>query len=258
MKTLVFGDGLLGSRYLGRKDTVVLSRADCDITSWFDVRGALEHYDPTIVINCAGVVNRSGLRAYQMMRTNALGPKILRAECDRLNAKLVQISTDCVFDGRSIIPYVETDMPNADDDYGVSKFLGEQTEYPHLTIRTSFVGLPDPKGRGLLNWAAQAEEITGYDHVFWNGTTNKELVDVLDNLIRHDYSGLYHIYSSQIVTKFQLLVTANEIFGWGKTIKRWSDYNTVEDRTRYMVLDSLNPEVGQIDKPIYDQLKELV
>lgn len=257
MKTLVFGSGLLGSVFVDREDTTVLTHEECDITSWFDVRAAIEHYDPTIVINCAGVVPKTGKTGLEMFRVNALGPHILCEECDRVNAKLIQISTNCVFNGKTDIGYTEVDLPTAEDDYGVSKLLGEHYEYPHLTIRTSFVGLPDPSGRGLLHWAGTTKEkVIGYDHVMWNGTTTLELVRRIERFIQYDVSGLFHVYSAEVISKYQLLLLANEAFGWGIPILPQSGVQACY-LSEHKVLDSITPEVGRIDTPIMEQLYEL-
>lgn len=255
-KTVVFGRGLLGSKYEGRENTIVVPHSDCDISSWFDVRAVLEHHTPLVVINCAGVVPKGDPALEDMVKTNALGPYILASECERMNVKLVHVSTNCVF-GPSEGWHTEIDIPTADDFYGITKLLGEQTEYPALTVRTSFVGLPDPGGRGLLHWASTVEDnIIGYDKVAWNGTTTKELISKLDTMIESDMSGLFHIYSLETTTKYQLLVYANEIFGWNKRIFPESGLETdyrVENRTLASICD-----VGKIDKPIKQQLQELL
>ena len=257
-KTLVFGDGLLGSKYKGRPDTVVISHAECDITSWYDVRATMEHHTPSTVINCAGMVPKAKTdKEMDMVKANALGPHILYRECERQLCHFVQVSTDCVFDGKSGWNS-EIDMPNASSVYGISKWLGEQTEFPHLTVRASFVGIDDPKGRGLLHWAQNTSDIiVGYDKVIWNGVTTKELVAKLDLMITENRTGLYHIHSKIGTTKHQLLVDANEIFGWGKTIIAQSSVVGTTIVVENRLLSSLS-NVGVVDKLIKDQLKELV
>jgi dTDP-4-dehydrorhamnose reductase len=251
VKYLIFGDGLLGNAFKAYKHTAVLSRTQCDIRVKEDIKTALTYYRPKIVINAAGIVPRSNATAEQMFKVNAFAPHYIADACYK-KCKLIHISTDCVFSGVKG-KYVETDVPDAPDMYGMSKTLGEPSDA--LVVRTSFVGLDDPKGRGLLAWASQQQEIIGYDKTFWNGITTVEMVKKLFELAEQESTGIRHIYS-YTVSKYELLKYAQEVFGWKYKIYPESENGGVphiSDKT----LHSIYPD-GFIAKPIRQQLMELI
>ena len=102
---------------------------------------------------------------------------MLNKLCDSINSKLIHISTDCVFSGKTG-GYDENSIKDAIDDYGKTKSLGEfDSECNHLCIRTSIFG-PEIKqnGEGLVHWLFnQKGKIFGYKNVFWSGVTTLEL-----------------------------------------------------------------------------------
>lgn len=249
-KYLVFGDGLLGST-LGRElpRCVVLSKEQCDITDKDQVSHTLKEYSPEIVINAAGIVPKYPSNAEYMFQVNSFAPQFLAEICH----KLVHISTDCVFSGARG-KYTERDKPDAQDMYGMSKALGEPERA--LVIRTSFVGLPDPKGRGLLHWAAEQKEIVGYDCYMWNGTTTVELAKKIDELVTHYRYGIRHVYSYTL-SKFELLRIANDVFGWDATIHSESSCTVENKHITDKTLASVYAN-GFITTPTAVQLRNLL
>jgi len=251
VKTLVFGDGLLGNTFKTQPKTAVLSRKQCDITQKDQIKDALNYYRPETVINAAGIVPRHADTAETMFKVNSFAPHYIADLCDR-NTYFIHISTDCVFSGDKG-NYTERDVPDATDMYGMSKLFGEP--YDGLVIRTSFVGIPDPKQRGLLAWAQSQKEIIGYDKVLWNGVTVKELVNHLQIYIGERVTGTRHVYS-YTVSKYELLTCAKEVFGWTMPIYRDTESpgkNHICNKT----LSSIYAN-GFIVKPIRQQLKELL
>lgn len=260
MPVLVFGKGLLGNCIAKTQDVSVLSREECDITSEFDVEAALEHYKPDVVINAAGLVPRNlDHQPGDAFNINSIAPQLLRYQCDRHNARLVQISSNCVFDGITG-GYTEYSLPRPHDVYSATKFLGEVTDYPHLTVRCSFVGLPDTPHRGLLGWAENTlkteSEIQGWDLVKWNGVTTYELTRWLfERAVKYNLTGLIHVHSQETTTKWELLKLAQNIYGWQGNIVRESEVSTtphVENRTLKSEF-----EVGVIRKSFREQLMEM-
>lgn len=258
MSVVVLGTtGLLGSTLATHFNVQAVSHAKCDITDPVSIAAMFGQYHPTTVINCAGIVPKAVETAgiMQTFAVNALGPKLLQKACEEANARLIHISTDCIFSG-TFGNYDEESIPNPPDIYGLSKYLGEVAE-PHLTVRTSFIGLPDAGTRGLLAWAQKHDVLVGYDRVYWNGLTTLELGKIIfKKLIPEGTTGLVHLYGER-VTKYELLLKAAEVFGWNKTIIRESDVDNIEtkhagDRT----LASLYPQY-QTDKSLIQQLYEM-
>ena len=209
--------GLLGSHFIRQfpDDTIPLPG---DITNFSEVRDTLKNIQPTAVVNCAGAAPRSSYTKAQTFHINAIAPQVMGRMCLDLDIRLIQISTDCVFEGEGSND--EYDLPNATDWYGNSKSEGEYIGESHLVIRTSFVGYPDPNGRGLLAWFMRHtndEVVTGYTRHIWNGLSTLALGKYLHKFAYSGLSGILHLHG-QTITKYELLQTFNEVFGTRKRI----------------------------------------
>ncbi|OHB81637.1 MAG: NAD(P)-dependent oxidoreductase [Planctomycetes bacterium RBG_16_64_10] len=166
------------------------------------LQAVLDDFRPHAVINAAGIIKQraDSEDVWSMLQVNALFPHRLEALCQRVAARLVHISTDCVFSGRRG-NYRETDPCDAHDLYGLSKYLGELHAAPAVTLRTSIVGLELATQNGLVEWfLAQRGDIQGFTRAIYSGVTTIELARVIDLLLgRHRYlTGLWHVASSPI------------------------------------------------------------
>lgn len=177
-----------------------------------DVEAAVRLVRPQIIINAVGVLNQFAeqdpVAAYEV---NGILPHRLATLADKYGARLVHISTDCVFLGDRGA-YSETDLPDGVSSYARTKALGEVKEKGHLTIRTSIIG-PEIRegGIGLLEWfLAQKGDISGYRKVFWNGVTTLELAKQIEKVMDTHLSGLIHLAHPQIVSKYELLQVFRE------------------------------------------------
>ena len=111
--------------------------------------------NPDVVINCSGItkqrINNNDLQKIFFM--NSIFPHRLAYFAKKMNFKLIQISTDCVFSGKLLKgSYKENDVPDAEDTYGKTKFIGEVTGENILTLRTSTIGHELLTRKGLLEW----------------------------------------------------------------------------------------------------------
>lgn len=256
--TIVLGKGLLGSHIqVLYPEVPVISHTDCDITDPFDIDAVLRRYNPEVVINCAGIVpaHAKSSEVMHLLSVNARGPKLIQTACDDYGIKLIQISSDCVFSGIKG-RYTEIDIPNPNSLYGMSKYLGEITEFPHLTIRTSFVGFPDINRRGLLHWLfTSGSEVTGYDKTYWSGLTTTELARILfETIIPMNLSNIIHLHGER-VSKYDLLTTAKAVYGWDVNINKESE-QTEEPHTIDRSLISELPEI-QSKKTFKQQVEEM-
>jgi dTDP-4-dehydrorhamnose reductase len=212
MKILVFGaDGLLGNTLTRLHPVTPITHAQCDVTDVIRLQAVFEEHKPEVVINCAGITNKANDKtSMEMYDVNSLAPRHIATTCDRFQARLIHISTDCVFSGERGM-YHENDTPDPNTVYGKSKLSGEITRYPHLTVRTSFIGLPDNKGRGLLAWSKKQEKVEGYADHFWNGVTTLELARLLISVfLDKTYTGLLHV-AGQVYSKYEILTLAKEV-----------------------------------------------
>lgn len=168
------------------------------------VAGALEESGATTVVNAVGIVKQldSAKAAVPSIRVNALFPHELAAACAARDARLIHVSTDCVFSGNRG-GYVEDDTPDARDLYGLTKLLGEVTELPSaITLRTSIVGRELRGELGLFEWflSQRSGHIRGFSKAIFSGVTTAVLAELIGDLIeRHDQlSGLWHVSAAPI------------------------------------------------------------
>ena len=123
-----------------------------DVLDPVSVSSVIADLRPETVINAVGVIKQAPGVDDSVLTTqiNALLPHLLARDCAAAGARLVQISTDCVFSGRAG-RYTEVDLPDPVDFYGRSKLLGE-VPTPHVTLRTSIIGPELRHGGSLLEW----------------------------------------------------------------------------------------------------------
>jgi dTDP-4-dehydrorhamnose reductase len=174
-----------------------------------------KRFHPDIVINCIGMVKQglSSDSASAAIYVNSLFPHRLMSICELINARLIQISTDCVFSGLRGM-YSELDKPDAIDIYGLSKLLGEVVNSDALTIRTSIIGHELAGNHSLISWfLSQNEKIDGYTGAIFSGFPTVELSRIIRDFIipNKDLKGLYHLSSSPI-SKFDLLSLVKEVY----------------------------------------------
>lgn len=187
---------------------------------------------PAIVINCVGVVKQLADASDPLVALpiNALLPHRLARLCHMIGARLIHVSTDCVFSGREG-NYREEHRSDADDLYGRSKLLGE-VDYPHaVTLRTSIIGHELGSAHGLVGWfLAQQGAIKGYTHAIFSGFPTLELARIMRDVVipRPDLKGLYHV-SAAAIAKYELLRLIAETYG--KSIDIVPDGGLVIDRS---------------------------
>lgn len=221
MKILVTGmPGVLASAFVPKAqkyhDVVATDRKALDITNWLELRDFVTLFKPSIILNCAGIVRGRHMRPSNYVAVNGLAPHLMSDICANTNIKIIQLSTDCVFDGYGDFNrlYYEDDIPSPPDLYARSKLIGELAE-PNLTIRTSFVGFGE---RGLLAWLLRQHDVVdGYTYSRWNGLTAPALSDIILRLIELDVDGLIHI-SGEATTKYYLLWRLAQVLGLGVTV----------------------------------------
>lgn len=253
MKILVTGaSGMLGiqvarigSQELGRNNVVALTHADMDITEATQVSSVLDSAKPDVIINCAGIVKSRELKDVQFMLVNATGPRILADLAEKRGIKVLQVSTDCVFDGSG--PQTEQAVPHPADVYGRSKVWGE-LKAPHLTVRLSFVGFGQ---RGLLSWFLKQKEVQGYTGAQWNGMTSIWAARKIIKAAQSSNTGVLHLFGED-TTKFQLLKMASETMGLGIAV---IPTNTVHSDMRLRSVYSFNDQYPA--PPLKEQLMEL-
>jgi len=211
---------------------------------------------PDVVINCIGLIKQLSEAddPLQALPINALLPHRLARLCELSDARLVHISTDCVFSGEKG-GYRESDSSDARDLYGRSKFLGE-VAYPHsVTLRTSIIGHELQSAHGLVSWfLSQQEYCNGFTRAIFSGLPTVVLAQIVRDVVipRAEISGVYHV-AAQPISKYDLLrLVADE---YGKVIEIIPDDKLVVDRS--LNADRFHEATGYV-APDWSKLIELM
>jgi len=180
------------------------------------VTEVLADFRPQGIINAVGIVKQraAAKQAVRSIEVNALFPHRLATLARAADARVVHVSTDCVFSGRKG-SYTEADDPDPVDMYGTTKFLGELADDHCVTLRTSIIGLEVASRQGLVEWAlAQQGFIRGYRRAIYSGLTTMELTRVAEAVLTEhpDLRGVWHV-ASEPITKHDLLVSLLEKAG---------------------------------------------
>lgn len=197
-----------------------------DVTDREAVAKIVRMVKPEIILNCIGVLIRgSKEHPDNAILINAYFPHLLKKLSDEVGAKLIHISTDCVFSGKKG-NYTENDFRDADDVYGRSKALGEIRNSKDLTIRTSIIG-PELKknGEGLFHWFMnQHGQVKGVKTAIWGGVTTLELAKAIDKAIGQQNTGLIQLSNGVGISKYDLLILFKEL--WHKQDVEILSYDT--------------------------------
>jgi len=283
-KVLVLGSaGLIGHQvynYLKDSDNYELHNISYqnkiqDDTVLLDARNEQVFIDkitsisPKYIVNCIGIlIDGSNADPENSIFLNSYMPHRLTRLADKINAKLIHISTDCVFSGDKKEPYIETDEKDGRGVYAKTKGLGEVVSDKHLTLRTSVVG-PELKNDGeeLFHWfMGQSGEIPGYTKAIWSGVTTTELAKAVKWSIDHHITGLYHVTNNSSISKYDLLQLFQKYTKKDINIKPFSgkDANKSFIDTR-LLMDYKIPSYDQMisdmvslianNRPLYSQYK---
>lgn len=177
--------------------------------------------DAEYVINCIGIIKPFMAQSIEnAIAINALFPHKLADWCSENSAKLIHITTDCVFSGAKG-KYTEFDAHDALDAYGKSKSLGECPDKAML-LRTSIIGEEIHKNASLIEWTKSQKNgtVNGFVNHLWNGVTTKEYAKICDRIITGGLyeKGLFHLHAADDVSKYQMLHYFNEKFDLNLTI----------------------------------------
>ena len=187
-----------------------------DLHTAAEVRELLDETRPDVVVNCIGVVKQlaGAENPHIAIPVNALLPHRLARACMARGARLVHISTDCVFSGARGA-YTEDDMPDAEDLYGRTKLIGEVDYANAITLRTSIIGHELQGGHALLGWfLAQTGPVPGFSRALFSALPTVELARVIEEhvLPRPELHGVFHV-AGPTISKYELLKLVAAAYG---------------------------------------------
>jgi dTDP-4-dehydrorhamnose reductase len=280
-KILILGaTGMLGQALFrsfsqnDKLDVYATARNDHGLNKWFPARllgkiivgvnadkfdtvaRELERIQPDTVINCVGLIKQQPIANDHLaaITINAQLPHRIALVCRSIDARLIHMSTDCVFNGKTG-RYKESDASNAEDLYGRTKYLGELSYQNCVTLRTSIIG-HELKGRfGLLEWfLAQDKKVTGFRRAVFSGFPTVELARIIHDYIlpNPELSGICHV-SSEPISKYDLL---------RKVAQRYDKNIGIEPDDSFIVDRSLDStffrEATNYVPPSWDKLIEMM
>jgi dTDP-4-dehydrorhamnose reductase len=220
MKILVTGsNGQLGTELVNRYserpncELFVGDLPDIDITSELSIASTFASISPDVVINCAAwtAVDAAEEKESSAFTVNAEGPAILATYCARAGARLVQISTDYVFEGDASEPYREDSQPGPITAYGRTKLAGENFVREllpdnHIVIRTAW--LYSPTGHNFVKTIVKAqrdrETLSVVTDQIGQPTCASDLADQIVTLLdTYSGSGIFHGTNSGVTSWFE-------------------------------------------------------
>ena len=199
-----------------------------DATQTEEVRRVLEQFSPEVVVNAIGIVKQrsDANEVIPSLEINSLLPHRLALTCHSIGARLVHLSTDCVFSGRKG-RYSESDAPDAEDLYGRTKLLGEVSEPHCLTLRTSMIGPELSRRTGLLEWflGQKGRTVKGFTKAIFSGFPTVELAPIIEHVLvkTPGIYGVYHV-ASDAISKYDLLTLIRDRLNLPITIERDSTF----------------------------------
>jgi len=206
MKVLVTGaDGQLGYdvvKKLNELDIehIGVDKKDFDLTNEEETKEFILGYRPDVIVHCAAYtdVDQAEVERELCYQINVLGTKYVAESVKELNAKMLYISTDYVFDGQGDEPFEVTDQPNPINYYGETKYQGEQEVQKLLNkyfiIRTSWVfgEHGDNFVKTMLKLGKEKDEISVVADQYGSPTYTGDLAELIIKMIRTDNYGIYH------------------------------------------------------------------
>lgn len=190
---------------------------------------------PDVVINCAALTNIDECEQKPELayRLNATLPGRLAAITEEMGIKLLHISTDAVFDGRTG-GYNELDMPNPVNLYGHTKLAGEQAVEDHnpdaLVARVNFFGWSITGERSLAEWFLSGlmagNPLKGFTDVFFCPLLVNHLAEYLVRMIHDGLSGVYHVVSREHLSKYEFGCRLARRFGLDEKLIQRASWTT--------------------------------
>ena len=179
--------------------------------------------EQSYIVNCIGIIKPRCTKENLMstILVNSLFPHRLAEACNRLECRLIHITTDCVFSGE-IGGYVESSPHDPRDVYGMTKSLGEPTDNS-MVLRTSIIGPEIKNYYSLVSWvlSQKGKTVNGYVNHTWNGITTLTYAHIVERIVKENLYevGVFHIFSPEIVTKEILVRMISKAFDIDIVIK---------------------------------------
>lgn len=248
------GSALMELLNLKSYELLPTDKDQVDVTNRDEVRLFLQRNRPDVIINCAGITDPQVCEDNpdEAYRVNALGARNIAAEAEPVNCKVIQFSTDDVFDLNKSFPYTEFDVAIPNNVYGKSKFAGERlieslsTRY--VIVRSSWVyGIGRDFVNTVLDAADSGAELRVPINQIASPTSATELAKVIKQFIDNDIYGVYHAVCKGSCSRYEF---AQEVLRLtGKTANLVPVDSDHGMRPKYSVLDNMMLRLGGLEEP---------
>ena len=229
---------------------------EVDITKIDEVTQFVHVNRPDVVINCAGLtdVQECENNVDEAYRVNAIGVRNVALAANEVNAKVIQISTDDVFDKESRVPYNEFDNVHPRTIYGKSKEAGEkiltQLLNRFVIIRSSWIyGIGRDFVDEVLRNVGQGKTMEVPNNQYAAPTSAKELAKVIRYFIDNEEYGLYHVVCPGSCSRYEFARTILEYSGKAGELDLYPVVIEDSARPTYSVLDNLMLRLTGIEEP---------
>lgn len=229
---------------------------EVDITKIDEVTQFVHVNRPDVVINCAGLtdVQECENNVDEAYRVNAIGVRNVALAANEVNAKVIQISTDDVFDKESRVPYNEFDNVHPRTIYGKSKEAGEkiltQLLNRFVIIRSSWIyGIGRDFVDEVLRNVGQGKTMEVPNNQYAAPTSAKELAKVIRYFIDNEEYGLYHVVCPGSCSRYEFARTILEYSGKAGELDLYPVVIEDSARATYSVLDNMMLRLTGIEEP---------
>ena len=227
---------------------VFCNSTDLDISNKENSQAVFRKIKPDYCINAAAytAVDKAESEQYKAELINVIGAKNIAETCNELDAKLIHISTDFVFDGSNNIPYTENQIPNPKGVYGQTKLDGEKeiqnVFQNYYIIRTSWVYSQFGNNfmKTMLRLASERTSLSVVNDQIGTPTNAVDLAEALVQIVlNNNQYGIYNFSNEGQCSWYDFAKKIFEINNVNIDLKAipTSEFPTPAERPKYSVLD---------------------
>ena len=229
---------------------------EVDISDLEQVKNFMRMNRPDVVINCASLTDVDYCESHrdEAYKVNAIGVRNIALSANDIHAKVIQMSTDDVFDLESDVPYNEFDATHAKTVYGKSKEAGErfltQLMNRFVIIRSSWIyGIGRDFVREVLSNVGKLDVMEVPNNRYAVPTSAKELAKVISYFIDNDAFGLYHVVCKGSCSRYEFAKAILEFAGKADQMEISPVLSKDEKRPAYSVLDNMMMRLTGMEEP---------
>lgn len=254
-------EGHIGSALMDLLDCtkyylMATDKDDVDITDLRAVNQYVRLNRPDVIINCASLTDVAYCEEHpdEAYKVNAIGVRNIALAANEIHCRVIQMSTDDVFDLESDVPYNEFDPIHPKTLYGKSKAAGEhlltQLQNRFVIIRSSWIyGIGHDFVNDVLDAADKGGKMNVPNNRYASPTSATELANVIMHFIDSDEYGLYHVVCPGGCSRYEFARAILEYSGKINALYLNPVLSSNSMRPAYSVLDNMMLRLTGIPEP---------